>query len=53
VKISPMHEGGPMAAHDETLPMAEYAVRAAISRMKVGHIRAPPSRVSSCQRRKW
>src|SRR6266478_1383907 len=27
VKISPMHEGGPMAAHDETLPMAEYAVR--------------------------
>lgn len=21
VKISPMHEGGPMAAHDETLPM--------------------------------
>src|SRR5467141_2987769 len=23
VKISPMHEGGPMAAHDETLPMAE------------------------------
>jgi N-ethylmaleimide reductase len=27
VKLSPMHEGGPMAAHDETLPMAEYAVR--------------------------
>jgi 2,4-dienoyl-CoA reductase-like NADH-dependent reductase (Old Yellow Enzyme family) len=27
MKISPMHEGGPMAAHDETLPMAEYAVR--------------------------
>ena len=27
VKISPMHEGGPMAAHDETLPMAEYAMR--------------------------
>jgi N-ethylmaleimide reductase len=27
VKISPMHEGGPMAAHDETLPMAEYAIR--------------------------
>ncbi len=27
VKISPMHEGGPMAANDETLPMAEYAVR--------------------------
>ena len=27
VKISPMHEGGPMAAHDETLPMVEYAVR--------------------------
>ena len=27
VKISPMHEGGPFAAHDETLPMAEYAVR--------------------------
>ena len=27
VKISPMHEGGPMAANDETLPMAEYAIR--------------------------
>jgi N-ethylmaleimide reductase len=27
VKISPMHEGGPMAANEETLPMAEYAVR--------------------------
>jgi N-ethylmaleimide reductase len=27
VKISPMHEGGPMAANDETLPIAEYAVR--------------------------
>jgi N-ethylmaleimide reductase len=27
VKISPMHESGPMAAHDETLPMVEYAVR--------------------------
>jgi N-ethylmaleimide reductase len=27
VKISPMHEGGPMAAHDETLPTAEYAIR--------------------------
>src|SRR5216684_1394491 len=27
VKISPMHEGGPFAAHDETLPMTEYAVR--------------------------
>ena len=27
VKLSPMHEGGPMAANDETLPMAEYAVR--------------------------
>ena len=27
VKISPMHEGGPMTAHDETLPMVEYAVR--------------------------
>jgi len=27
VKISPMHEGGPMAAHDETLSMAEYAIR--------------------------
>jgi N-ethylmaleimide reductase len=27
VKLSPMHEAGPMAAHDETLPMAEYAVR--------------------------
>ena len=27
VKISPMHEGGPMAAHDETLPMSEYAIR--------------------------
>src|SRR5260370_21648303 len=27
VKISPMHEAGPMAAHDETLPMAEYAIR--------------------------
>jgi N-ethylmaleimide reductase len=27
VKISTMHEGGPMAANEETLPMAEYAVR--------------------------
>jgi N-ethylmaleimide reductase len=27
VKISPMHESGPMAAHDETLPMADYAIR--------------------------
>src|SRR5271156_4960277 len=27
VKISPMHEAGPMAAHDETLPTIEYAVR--------------------------
>ena len=27
VKISPMHEGGPTAAHGETLPMAEYAIR--------------------------
>jgi len=27
VKISPMHEGGPMAANDETLPITEYAVR--------------------------
>ena len=27
VKISPMHEGGPFAANDESLPMAEYAVR--------------------------
>ena len=27
VKLSPMHEGGPMAANDETLPMAEYAIR--------------------------
>jgi N-ethylmaleimide reductase len=27
VKISPMHEGGPMAANEETLPMAEYAIR--------------------------
>ena len=27
VKISPMHEGGPMAAHDETLPTVEYVVR--------------------------
>lgn len=27
VKLSPMNEHGPMAAHDETLPMAEYAVR--------------------------
>ncbi|HEY1926235.1 MAG TPA: alkene reductase, partial [Caulobacteraceae bacterium] len=27
VKISPMHETGPFAANDETLPMAEYAVR--------------------------
>jgi len=27
VKISPMHEGGPFAANDETLPMAEYVVR--------------------------
>ena len=27
VKLSPMNEGGPFAANDETLPMAEYAVR--------------------------
>ena len=27
VKISPMHEGGPFAANDETLPIAEYAIR--------------------------
>ncbi|WP_027796649.1 alkene reductase [Paraburkholderia acidipaludis] len=27
VKISPMHEGGPFAANDETLPMTEYAIR--------------------------
>jgi N-ethylmaleimide reductase len=27
VKISPMHESGPFAANDETLPMAEYAIR--------------------------
>jgi N-ethylmaleimide reductase len=32
VKISPMHEGGPMAANDETLPMAEYAVRVRLKR---------------------
>jgi len=24
---APMHEGGPMAANDETLPITEYAVR--------------------------
>ena len=27
VKLSPMHEGGAFAAHEETLPMAEYAIR--------------------------
>jgi N-ethylmaleimide reductase len=27
IKISPMHESGPFAANDETLPMAEYAIR--------------------------
>lgn len=27
VKISPMHEGGAFAAHEESLPMAEYAIR--------------------------
>jgi N-ethylmaleimide reductase len=27
VKISPMHEGGAFAAHEETLPTAEYAIR--------------------------
>lgn len=27
VKMSPMHEGGPFAANEETLPIAEYAVR--------------------------
>lgn len=27
VKISPMHEKGPFAANDETLPMAEYTMR--------------------------
>jgi N-ethylmaleimide reductase len=27
VKIGPMHENGPFAANDETLPTAEYAIR--------------------------
>ncbi len=27
VKFGPMHETGPFAANDETLPMAEYAIR--------------------------
>jgi N-ethylmaleimide reductase len=27
VKIGPMHDGGPMAVNDETLPTTEYAVR--------------------------
>ena len=27
VKIAPMHETGPFAANEETLPMAEYAIR--------------------------
>ena len=27
MKISPMHENGPFAANDETLPMAEYTIR--------------------------
>jgi len=27
VKVGPMHETGPFAANDETLPMAEYAIR--------------------------
>jgi len=27
VKIGPMHKTGPFAANDETLPMAEYAIR--------------------------
>jgi N-ethylmaleimide reductase len=27
VKIGPMHDGGPMAANDDTLPVTEYAVR--------------------------
>ena len=27
VKIGPMHDGGPMAANDETLPTTEYAMR--------------------------
>ncbi|SDO70272.1 alkene reductase [Afipia sp. GAS231] len=27
VKIGPMHETGPFAANDETLPMAEFAIR--------------------------
>jgi N-ethylmaleimide reductase len=27
VKVGPMHDGGPMAANDETLPITEYAVR--------------------------
>jgi N-ethylmaleimide reductase len=27
VKISPMHVGGAFAAHEETVPMAEYAIR--------------------------
>jgi N-ethylmaleimide reductase len=27
VKISPMHEGGAFATNDETLPIAEYAIR--------------------------
>ncbi len=27
VKLSPMHEGGPFAANEETLPIAEYAIQ--------------------------
>ena len=27
VKIGPMHDGGPMAANDDTLPITEYVVR--------------------------
>jgi N-ethylmaleimide reductase len=37
VKISPMHESGPMAAHDETLPMAEYAIRE-LGRYDLSHL---------------
>jgi N-ethylmaleimide reductase len=37
VKLSPMHEGGPFIANDETLPMAEYAVRQ-LNRYDLSHL---------------
>jgi N-ethylmaleimide reductase len=37
VKIGPMHETGPFAANDDTLPMAEYAIRE-LSGYRLSHL---------------